>query len=326
MEGFFGPDLNLYAELCEEAATLGRDIKRCNLEQLLVDLDISRRRLGSWDRSFKALVRDKYAYAYNSCLDYIQRRLHITDETADPLHIELFKSLEPGESVLTLNYDLVADQALTEVEHDGKGRLPPTSRMGKIRGLVGLEQYLGGIQPPGLLTQEWIGGLYLKLHGSLDWMRCTTRGCFGSISYFPSGQSELGKEHAHWTPCRYCGQSLEPAIIPPSTGKLIDDTGKSSFLWNLGWGSLHWADEWVIVGVSLAPSDFELRWMLRSCAFWSSGLRRITVVNPDDRAVKAVEEILPPKKSIEISRFADLPAYVASTGACRGNVPPKSVH
>lgn len=309
IDDFFGPDLYLHTDLVGALGRFGRKPSECNLEYVLSNLDLSRKRIERWNPGMKALYCGQYAREYDDCIHYIGRRLNIGAKDPDPLHLRLFRGLQPGENVLTMNYDLVADQALTRAEEDETGRLPQRSRMGKIVGLVGQEHYAAGPQPPGLTKDELVGGFYIKLHGSLDWLRCATTGCFGSIVYFPSGQSPLSEFHTSWTPCRYCGGSLEPAIIPPSAGKLIDERGKWSFLWHLAWMSLEWAEEWVFVGLSMAFTDFDLAWLLRYSAEHNSFLRQIYIVNPDPSVVERIGRTLYPRE-VAMTTFRCLEDYL----------------
>jgi hypothetical protein len=315
MDGFFGPDLNLHETLAQALRRFDPDPSKCNLEHVLVNLDLSRRHVERWDRGFKAFNAGFQECAYDDCVSYINRRLYIAGSEPDPLHVRLFRSLQPGEDVLSLNYDLIADQALTHVESK-KGLLQPGSRMGKVLGLVGQQMSRAGPTPPGLMEHEYIGGLYLKLHGSLDWLRCSTEGCFGSLQYFASGQSPLATSHAtlSLTPCRYCGAYLESAIIPPAAGKLIQTQGKMSFLWNLAWTSLRCAEDWVFIGISLSLTDFELAWLLRFAAEASTFLKRVIVVNPDGSTAERVRRALHPTAPTFI-HFSSVEDYLRSLSA-----------
>lgn len=310
MDGFFGPHLELHPDLCHALKWFEQSPAECNLEKVLVNLDLSRRRVDVWDSGLRSTFAGAHNAAYNDCLAYIARRLSVRRDEPDPLHVRLFQGLHPGENILTVNYDLVADHALTKAETDSDGRLPPQSRMGKMMGLIGPQYYAGGLQPPGLLRDEYMGGMYIKLHGSLDWMRCNTRGCLGSVLFYPTGQSPLAEHLIESSPCRYCGGFLEPAIIPPSTGKLVDDVGKMSFPWNLAWASLKWADDWVVIGLSMAATDFELAWLLRFAAETSSSPRRIHVVNPDPEAQHRLLRSLPPRDR-ECHTYATIEEYLS---------------
>ena len=54
-----------------------------------------------------------------------------------------------------------------------------------------------------------------------------------------------------------------------------------AFLWNLALRQLISADKIVVIGVSFAPSDFELRWLVRQAiALRSSPGYELHVVNP----------------------------------------------
>src|SRR5215472_15748571 len=82
--------------------------------------------------------------------------------------------LDPLDTILSLNYDLVCDHALKEVEKQEQVTWL-TSRSWKMDALLGNYSYATG--PMALFTHEEQRGFYLKLHGSLDWLICSNERC-----------------------------------------------------------------------------------------------------------------------------------------------------
>lgn len=288
-----------------------------NLEEVMAYLDLQRVREGVW---LDEPPTPGAEGLYRQLLSYVTGRLS-TDESHCELHVQLFRFLGPRDSIITINYDLVADRALEQIDpRDPRhGGLPEYSRLAKVSGLLGHLDLLVG-PPPSLLDRERQQGFYLKLHGSLDWLYCPTAGCYNNANIFHSGGSlpaiRLGQGPG--LPCRVCGSTLRMFIVPPVARKHIDDRGRLAFLWNLAWRELIDADRIVIVGMSLPPTDFELRWLLRSaCAMRKRSARpllELQVVNPNQAHCEAAIAILSGAVSTPV-RYASLEEFLASRGS-----------
>jgi len=237
-----------------------------NLEEMFAFLDLSRSKLPIWmgkpgDVPYHA---DHPQRTYLALADYVKRVLSIRTSSNCRMHAKLFKSLGDEDTILTLNYDLVADQTLLSIERENSGsRL--YSRTGKVTSLL-LGRSLGPGRPnvPTLLRYEKERGFYIKLHGSLDWLYCPYPDCPNHGSVFPimfASSDELGILEGE--PCKSCGATLETFIIPPVSSKRIEERGKLAFLWNIALRELRSSGRWVIFGVSFSPVDFELRWLLK---------------------------------------------------------------
>lgn len=296
MAGFFGPHREDFTDLFEflEWFYPEDNLSQYNLEDVLAFLTISRNRMIIWDMPPNAKPSVNYDKLYLKVLQYIHRRLEIPKDGVCQLHKQLFSMLDPKDSVLTLNYDLVADQALYDLapkEHDHPEQ---NSRIGKLAGLLCEQSLFGSLQPPSLMPREEKQGFYLKLHGSLDWLRCPTLGCRNHINIFCCGLSRLPDGQLISRPCRFCGAALEAMIVPPITTKRLEDRGRIAFLWNLALRELRDASRIVFIGVSLAPTDFELRWLIREAiGFKSKTSIQIQVINPNKSHRKAILSIIP---------------------------------
>ena len=95
-------------------------------------------------------------------------------------------------------------------------------------------------------------------------------------------------------PCRFCGMALRTMIVPPVIGKRFEDVGKIAFLWNLALREMRAARNVVIIGVSLAPTDFDLRWLIREGIGFTGGHEvHVDIVNPNAEHRAEVINILP---------------------------------
>jgi len=106
---------------------------------------------------------------------------------------------------------------------------------------------------------------------------------------------------------------LEIFIVPPVATKRLEDRSRMAFLWNLALRELRAADRLVIVGVSFAPSDFELWWLLRQAISLREGLPlEVSVVDPDKDREKYILTRLP-EGSCRGRYYESLDAYVVSS-------------
>ena len=96
-----------------------------------------------------------------------------------------------------------------------------------------------------------------------------------------------------------CGATIETYIIPPVATKRLDDRGRMALLWNLALREVRAASELVVIGLSFAPTDFELRWLIREAIASRSGPPlAVTLVDPSEQARHNVTQLLPVGASV----------------------------
>jgi hypothetical protein len=186
----------------------------------------------------------------------------------------LVEGLLPDDSIVSFNWDLLVDNELYKRE----GRSHYNSFQAAALQFTEDDPFVG-LEPPTANS-----GMYLKLHGSMNWFQCTNRKCPASKSLISDWDSQgclsrlMGM---HWKDetCSRCGSNTEPLIIPPLLQKPIADNWIVRSAWGLARKKLREANVVVIMGFSAPPTDFYASWLLRSTA----GLRGIPVfiVNPD---------------------------------------------
>ena len=176
--------------------------------------------------------------------------------------------LEPRDTIISFNYDCVADRALQE-RGSGKwnaryGYALPLGPGG--RRLVGHDRW----QPDSPATRE-NSIHHLKLHGSLHFRLDGTTITLKQRPY----TVQHGK--------------LKFEIIPPLWDKRYDE-GFFSELWKGAAEALGRAKRLVVVGYSLPPTDLHATALFRT-ALKREGLRSLVVVNPsseDRRQIRGV--------------------------------------
>jgi hypothetical protein len=264
MRGFFGPDLESHHQLWEFLNWLypHQSPEDYNLEEVMSFLNLSNNRLPLWGSSLRAVATANSSTLYDELLEYVKTRLAIEPRSVCGTHRRLFQTLAEQDTIISFNYDLVADNALLDIEPREHNRPLQDSRMGKLSGLLGRLD-IWSDPPPSLMPREQNWGFYLKLHGSLDWLHCETPGCTNNVNLFALGVAELSEGQHEGMPCRYCGAALKTFIVPPIATKRMEDRSRMAFLWNLALRELISAHRIDVIGLSFAPSDFELRWLVR---------------------------------------------------------------
>lgn len=204
----------------------------------------------------------------------------ITESLKGPMcskHVHLAKRMQKGDVIWNFNYDLLVDNAI---------RL-----LGKFTdsGYVTRFDYT-------LVNGNWekfqdnpSDVIMLKLHGSLNWLRCAICGC-NLLLRFKKYVPELWT-HIRELPleCPKCGSSkytgLERIIIPPSLVKSFGET-EVRYLWKFA-SSLNNIHSLVVVGFRFAEQDPEVEMLLRTMVQYRniSSDVPIHIVNPRPKKV-----------------------------------------
>ena len=166
-------------------------------------LELARSRAAAWEFAPPAghATRDP-DWIYTELISFVQGRLEIPGKAVCSGHKELFNSLDLTDTIITLSYDLVADNALADLP-TATGK----SRTERLNNIIGDVTYVGS-EPASLLPEEREDGLYLKLHGSLDWLRCRTQGCRNNARFYRLRGGETSPTTDDPRPCRLCAAAL----------------------------------------------------------------------------------------------------------------------
>lgn len=144
----------------------------------------------------------------------------------------------------------------------------------------------------------------LKLHGSINWIRCLNCNALSSYSYntcvellFNDMSQESCPSCHEKARIEYNSVLLQPEILTPTMNKSINSLTFSS-LWHQAEDSLRNAERIVFIGYSLPLADFEFRYLLQRCISHSA---KIEVVlyhtdNPNTAIDSRVIDTLPEKR------------------------------
>ena len=211
-------------------------------------------------------------------------------------HVRLAKTLGSEDTVLSFNYDLLIDNALSTCNK-------LTDKGYSMNFQKSLE-----IQDWTLPDAKSSEVTLLKLHGSMNWLHCSI--CDG---YLLTRSEKVGPWNISMPPicpnCQEPGKFLERVIVPPLLAK--DYTAQPlKNLWNQALGKVRLADEMTIIGYSFPPTDFAAELLLRSGLHWNIQHEvHFTIVNPDKTVYDRFKNAFP---SSEVDWVESLDSYLAT--------------
>ena len=170
---------------------------------------------------------------------------------------DFIKIIEDNDTVISFNWDVLLDKILID-KHQYKNL---SNLMVKDRSPIILDDPINS----NLLSRD---SYYLKLHGSVDWKYCPNNDCDAHNKVFISTNNL----------CATCYKSLETLIIPPIIDKQFKAYPFIEKLWKLGFNQLNVAQEIVIWGYRLPPTDFYSNWLLSKT---SNNVKKVSIINPD---------------------------------------------
>ncbi|MCW7494777.1 hypothetical protein ND861_18995 [Leptospira sp. 2 VSF19] len=100
-------------------------------------------------------------------------------------------------------------------------------------------------------------GIYLKMHGSVDWLYCPNQQCRVNNRLYVLEDSIL---ESHY--CSECHEECKILIIPPLLNKNYDKYPSIKKIWNRSFLELNNASEVIIWGYGVPPTDFYSNWLL----------------------------------------------------------------
>ena len=114
-------------------------------------------------------------------------------------------------------------------------------------------------------------GYYLKLHGSVDWVFCLNNSCRAYNRVYPI--IDTVKDNF----CSDCHEKMDYLIIPPVLYKQYKSYPFIQLLWNVAKNEMQIADEIIIWGYSIPPTDFYSNWLLRQAR---KNVKSMKVIDP----------------------------------------------
>lgn len=195
--------------------------------------------------------------------------------TPCPHHGRIAAVLQPGDTVISFNYDLLMDSALDK--HCPYWDLDDGYGVGSR--MVYREE---GFKVPPVEKQSEV--FLLKLHGSFNWMICQTCGAFYTFARSSAYPESL--VYRRQTP--YPGMDepedhdLDWVIIPPTLKKEINSHIFGS-IWTRAGCALERARKLVIIGYSLPTTDFYVKRLLHYSIARNSVLESVEIVDHNNK-------------------------------------------
>ncbi len=256
---------------------------KLNIEDILTNLEIDIEKT----RSNKLqIVRDRIIEII--FITFIKLTLKSAYYKKNSDYFLFFDKLEDTDTIITYNWDLLLDNIFDREELTSKLEIKNLSgnereRIKKkqyLRMLIDLSAYrdLSWDRTNAPYEKYQSKGYYLKLHGSIDWLYCPNEDCGSYSKVFPV-KNFIGEEHLiNEYKCSECSSIMEHLIIPPILNKSYSRFPFIKKLWNIALEELRSADELVIWGYRLPPTDFYNKWLFRQK---SDKLKKVTIINPD---------------------------------------------
>lgn len=218
-------------------------------------------------------------------LDLIQRVLIEADKQTATKNGEydlLVSRLQTKDTIITFNWDLLLDERLNRTpilegyQSENKGR--QNCRSGQYYWFILDLSALGEETWHGAFVREpysdWSPptGYYLKVHGSIDWYFCSNESCRFFRKVFPV----LDLDKIYY--CSECHEALERLLIPPVLNKGYQRYPLIRRIWNLASREVSSAEELIIWGYSMPPTDYYSAWLLRQCR--KNPPKKLIIINP----------------------------------------------
>lgn len=283
--------------------------KNLNIEDLFTSIE-----LGIEFFSDKWGTKAHYLLLRSEFLRFIQRVVgQSTLNKYGEYSRKLVANLTGDSTLITFNWDLLLDQEFGYLEQR-------YHYYNFLTALTAVPDYSNPIGPK--LRSAKGSGLFLKLHGSLNWDQCTNNSCLGhsQIHVSPLETEVLDRSIGlHWTDehCVRCGSDLVPLIVPPIHNKKISEDPVVRASWGLAKRELQKASKVVIIGFSVAPTDFYATWLLRSTVGTRDDVD-VFVVNPSNNGSSSgdinfqrrMESIFPLGYRSDFSEFSEIEAIL----------------
>lgn len=209
-------------------------------------------------------------------------------------HNELARRMKKGDVVISFNYDILMDNALFELNK----MTDSGYRMNFSRCNVDGHWIRTNDEPSDVTL--------LKLHGSLNWIRCGL--CGALLLYRFQKQTLVGAQRFNCPRCSSGEAFAKRMIIPPTQSKEYADRD-TAFLWIQADNLLKDISRVICVGYSFPSSDFDVTSLMRRFRARQKDIQEGFFVSPDKKAKERSEKIL----GIEMKAYKDLANYLQAT-------------
>ncbi len=208
--------------------------------------------------------------------------------------------LTKDDSVITFNWDDLLDKALRRTEErlvSSSGQ-EYQSHLGRAIRLTHIDAFGAGISLKGVRhvrSYSTAGeGLYLKLHGSVNWFYCDYELCPERRSAWLDYEYDTERYWFKPPDCPMCGRRMSTMIVPPSFRKSYKFPALD-YAWQLAADRMKEANEVVFIGYSFPESDFYSHWLFKPPFLKRSQANvqpTLTVVNPDPTVAVRIKRLV----------------------------------
>ncbi len=234
-----------------------------------------------WDNGQLIAVREALDYVIFAVLNNELRKLQTN--CYQTLLQKLYADNDAIPSLISLNYDIIADNALAIFNERHRCHEPP------------FPNYHCDIATP--TYRNKVGHAHLlKLHGSLNWLYCPSCnrldvGLSNSERSFAKVLEELYSQQeaegntmearlsCHGRPCRSCNAEVQPVLISPTYFKDYRNPHISR-IWYEADQMLRTAERVIIIGYSLPDDDLDVLYLLKR-GLAHLGPEKIDIVDSD---------------------------------------------
>lgn len=240
-----------------------QDLKNINVEDVLTFLDIG-------EQMYKKGTHYQIAFskAKEALINFIVFILWKKSKSQYCEYLsEIFSKLTPVDNIVSFNWDTIADFTLARLQNEQ------------------YKNYLSIMNDNNLSVEKYVDkGLFLKLHGSINWAVCKNRKCrFYEQARLPFKNTTLPDYYlTNGSKCCGCGHDrISVGIVPPLSNKLIHKDQFLHKLWLIAREKLPNVGKIVFVGYSFPQTDFYSEWLFRQLYFVTSTPPEIVIINPE---------------------------------------------
>lgn len=240
-----------------------------NIEEVMTNLEIDIEKSDSYEL---IILRNKIISIIRNTLNKLSEKSFCEDSEYNIF----YKMINNNDTILTYNWDILLDNILgREIVVPDYSRIDEAEKSGKQQyknmweKLTAVRDLKWHTEIPYVNYQS--EGYYLKLHGSIDWAYCTNRDCGSYSKVF--AVDRLNEKHY----CFECGSEVQYLIVPPVLNKNFRNIPFMKKVWNFARNEMSNADEIVIWGYSLPPTDFYSKWLFRQS---KEKLKSVSIINP----------------------------------------------
>lgn len=281
-KGFNGNQVNEYnliKRFIQQEFGIDFEKEEINIEDVYTYIQITQEQMPDVNN---ILTKQSLVFLIQAVLNNLGANLQI--EKGD--YVLLKAHLNKPDSIITFNWDILLDDILgrntilSSPTPYPSGPKPDVSQYEQFLTLFSAHYFstfnsMSSEAPFSSHSRPYReNGLYLKLHGSIDWYQCVNTDCLYYGRVFPMLDPMVGYF------CSECCEPTEVVIIPPALNKIYRQFPLIRRIWNFALSEISTASELIIWGYSFPPSDYCVHWLLRKGVV-SGNLKRLVIVNPD---------------------------------------------